>query len=129
MSALRIDLARVHDLLDAGASAPGEHRVLVDRLWPRGISKTRLALDEWDRDAAPSTDLRRALHHGEMGFEEFTARYRRELDASGAARALRERALAAGAEDLTLLFAAKDTEHTHALVLREALEDCERAEG
>ena len=123
MTALRIDLVRVHDVLDDDGSDPTEHRVLVDRLWPRGIKKERLRYDEWDKDAAPSDDLRTAFHSGELGFEEFSGHYRRELDASGAAQALRERAVAAGATRLVLLFAAKDTDHNHAQVLRDALND------
>lgn len=122
MTPLQIDLARVRDLLDEDPSGPQELRVLVDRLWPRGVKKERLRLDEWDRDAAPSTELRKAFHAGELDFEAFSGRYLRELDDSGAAHALRERALAAGATRLVLMFGAKDVEQNHAQVLRRALE-------
>ncbi|MGO1894475.1 MAG: DUF488 domain-containing protein [Brachybacterium sp.] len=125
MSALDIDLVRVHDVLDDGGSAAGERRVLVDRLWPRGVKKERLRCDDWDKDAAPSPDLRKAFHSGELGFEEFSQHYRRELERSGAAEALRDRALAADAAHLVLLYAAKDTEHNHAQVLKAALLDLE----
>ena len=108
-------------MLDDEGSAPKEFRVLVDRLWPRGEKKERLAHDDWDKDAAPSADLRKAFHSDELDFEEFSGHYRRELDESGAARALRQRALDAGATRLVLLFAAKDTEHNHAQVLRDAV--------
>ena len=118
-----IDLGRVRDLLDDDGSASGQRRVLVDRLWPRGIRKERLAHDDWDKDVAPSPDLRRAFHGGDLSFEEFAKHYRRELDDSGAARALLERAQEAGASRITLLYAAKDAEHNHALVLQRALED------
>lgn len=121
MTGLHINLARVHDMLDDEGSEPTEFRVLVDRLWPRGVKKERLRHDDWDQDAAPSADLRTAFHSGELDFEEFSGHYRRELDGSGAARALRQRALDAGATRLVLLFAAKDTEHNHAQVLRDAV--------
>lgn len=125
MAGLRIDLARVHDVLDDDGSTSHEYRVLVDRLWPRGVKKERLAHDGWDQDAAPSSELRKAFHAGEVSFEEFAGHYRRELEVSGAAAALRERALEKGATHLVLLYAAKDTEHNHAQVLQEALRELE----
>ncbi|MGY5766361.1 DUF488 domain-containing protein [Brachybacterium sp. DNPG3] len=125
MSSIEIDLERVHDVLDDGGSADGQRRVLVDRLWPRGVKKERLAYDEWDKDATPSPELRRAYHSGELGFAEFAGRYRRELDESGAAAALLERAKADGVSRLTLLFATKDVEQNHAQVLQQALRDAE----
>lgn len=126
MSTLTIDLARVHDLLDDDGPGKGEHRVLVDRLWPRGVKKERLAHDDWDKDVAPSPDLRKAFHAGELGFEEFAAHYRRELAGSEAPRALLERARDAGAGTLVLLYAAKDTAQNHAQVLQEVLRDLAR---
>lgn len=125
MSIVSVDLARVHDLLDEQGSGPTEFRVLVDRLWPRGVKKERLRFDDWAKDAAPSADLRTAFHSGELDFEEFSGHYRRELEESAAAQALQERALEAGATRLLLLFAAKDTDHTHAHVLRDALIEAE----
>lgn len=125
MNGLRIDLVRVHDVLDDDGPGAREHRVLVDRLWPRGVKKVRLRHDDWDKAAAPSPDLRRAFHSGELDFEEFSQHYRRELELSGAAEALRDRALEADTAHLVLLYAAKDTEHNHAQVLREALLDLE----
>lgn len=125
MNGLRIDLVRVHDVLDDDGPAAGEHRVLVDRLWPRGVRKERLRHDDWDKDAAPSPDLRRAFHSGELDFEEFSEHYHRELEHSGAAEALRDRALEGETARLVLLYAAKDTEHNHAQVLRDALLDLE----
>ncbi|WP_422115194.1 DUF488 domain-containing protein [Brachybacterium sp. UNK5269] len=129
MSVLTITLERVHDVLDDDGSGPGEHRVLVDRLWPRGVRKERLAHDAWDKDVAPSADLRTAFHGGDLGFEEFSRLYRRELEDSGAPSALLERAREAGARRIVLLFAAKDTEHNHALVLQQMLEDLQRRRG
>lgn len=125
MTALRIDLVRVQDVLDDAGPGTGERRVLVDRLWPRGVKKERLRYDDWDKDAAPSSELRTAFHSGELGFKDFARHYRRELEDSGAAQALHERILEAGAERAVLLYAAKDTAHNHALVLRDALVDLE----
>lgn len=125
MSDIEITLERVHDVLDDGGSDSTEMRVLVDRLWPRGVRKDRLAYDEWDKEATPSPELRRAYHSGELDFEEFAGRYRRELDASGAAGALLERARDAGVSRITLLFATKDLQQNHAQVLQKALQDAQ----
>jgi len=120
---MRIELGRVRDLLDDGGSADDEHRVLVDRLWPRGIAKERLAHDAWDKDIAPSPELRKAFHAGELDFEQFREHYLGELAGSGAPRRLLEAATDAEANTIVLVYAAKDSEHNHARVLREALED------
>lgn len=123
MAGMTIRTERVHDVLDDDGSTSSEWRVLVDRLWPRGIAKERLAHDDWDKDVAPSADLRRAFHGGELDFSEFSHRYRAELDASDAPGELLERARKEGADTITLLFANKDTEHNHAEVLRDHLEE------
>lgn len=123
MSTPEITLERVHDVLDDDGAGKTVRRVLVDRLWPRGITKERLAHDDWDKDVAPSPDLRTAFHDGTLDFSEFSDRYRRELDTSDAPQALLERAKDAGARKIVLLFAAKDTEHNHAVVLQEALQE------
>lgn len=103
-------------------NAQDGRRVLVDRLWPRGVSKERAALDEWAKDATPSTALRRAFHAGDLSWEEFAAAYRAELDgdpeAAGAVGRLRAEALAGR---VTLLVAAKDRIHCHGRVLRAAI--------
>ncbi len=97
-------------------------RVLVDRLWPRGISKDRADLDEWAKDATPTTELRRAFHHGEMPWPRFVDAYRAELterpEAATAVEHLRDKALKGR---VTLLFAGHDHVHSHARVLREAV--------
>lgn len=120
---MEIDLERVHDVLDDDGSVDGQLRVLVDRLWPRGVRKDRLVHDRWDKDVAPSTELRKAFHGGDLGFEAFAERYRAELAQSGAAEALLAAAREAGSERLSLLYAAADAEQNHALVLREVLEE------
>ena len=94
-------------------------RVLVDRLWPRGISKERMHADLWFKDAAPTTELRVWFNHERSKLEGFKRRYFLELDAQpeAVAKLLDE----AGRGRLTLLFAAHDTECNHAMVLREYL--------
>lgn len=92
------------------------YRVLVDRLWPRGIAKDSAAINEWCKDAAPSNELREAYHADELTFAEFAKRYRAEL-ADGGAQPLVDR-VAAG-EAVTLIYAAKNTEQNHAIVLRD----------
>jgi uncharacterized protein YeaO (DUF488 family) len=91
------------------------YRVLVDRLWPRGVRKEKAELDEWAKDVAPSPALRTEWHHNRERFDEFAARYREELDANPAAEAL----LAIGPEHdrVTLLFGARDEQVNHAAVL------------
>ncbi len=119
MSRTGVELVRVYD--DPGRR-PHEHRALVDRLWPRGLSKDAVDYDEWVKDAAPSGELRRWYGHDPARFEEFSRRYRRELaaaPASGAVSRLRE---IAGRRHLVLLTATRDVEHSGATVLRSVLE-------
>ncbi|GHG29971.1 DUF488 domain-containing protein [Streptomyces filamentosus] len=96
-------------------------RVLVDRLWPRGLAKADARIDEWPKDLTPSTELRRWFHGPDGAYEEFRRRYGTELAAPAAATALdRLRALAAH-HTLTLLTATKDPATSHTTVLRERL--------
>lgn len=118
MSAKRktdIALARVYD--DEGKN--DGYRVLVDRIWPRGIRKEALDLDEWCKDVAPSSDLRKWFGHDPKRFDEFRDRYLEELDSSDEPQALLERA--GDAARITLLIAAKDESHNHGIVLRDHL--------
>lgn len=95
------------------------YRVLIDRMWPRGVSHERAALDEWARELAPSDDLRRWYGHVPELFDEFSTRYRAELaEHESELRALRERARSG---PLTIVFAARDSEHSNAAVLVELL--------
>ena len=101
-----------------GPSREDGVRVLVDRVWPRGLTKDRAHLDEWAKDVAPSGELRRWYGHDPDRFAEFAERYRRELrsdDVAGAALAHLRRLASAG--PLTLLTATKDVEHSQAVVL------------
>lgn len=118
---MAVTCVRVHDLVSGRADPAGAHVVLVDRLWPRGVRKEVLAHDEWCKDVAPSTELRREFHRGGLDFEQFAARYRAELEQEPAAEAVdRLRSLAADGE-LWLLYAARDTEHNHAVILAEVI--------
>jgi uncharacterized protein YeaO (DUF488 family) len=94
-------------------------RVLVDRLWPRGITKERARLDAWNRDVAPSTELRKWFGHAPERFGEFAQRYREEMAAQREALGHLRKIAASGR--LTLLIAAKNPEINHAAVLREIL--------
>ncbi len=113
-------LWRIKRIYEEPAETDG-YRVLVDRLWPRGISKEAAHLDEWCKDVAPSTEARRDFGHDPARFEEFRTRYRAELEASGAAGALAARL--ADRPVATLLYAARDQETNHAVVLQEVLSD------
>ena len=105
---------RVYDQAEPGDG----YRVLVDRLWPRGVKKTDLEHDEWIRDIAPSADLRRWFGHDPERFETFARRYRKELEGDEQAERL---ARIAAERPITLLYAAKDREHNHAIVLADYL--------
>lgn len=94
-------------------------RVLVDRLWPRGVPKESAAVDLWLKDVAPSTELRKEFNHRPERFADFSARYRLELDSNPAVKALLE--LAAGHPRVTLLYAARNTEENNAGVLLDYL--------
>jgi uncharacterized protein YeaO (DUF488 family) len=93
-------------------------RVLVDRLWPRGVSKVNAHLDDWIKDVAPSPKLRTWFDHDPERFAEFRRRYKAELKGNAAVRALR--ALGKRSK-VTLLYAAHDPKVNHAIVLRSVL--------
>ena len=95
------------------------YRVLIDRLWPRGISKQEARLDEWARELAPSSELRRWFGHDPAKFGEFRRRYREELAVQE--EKLRELRRRARAGTLTLVYGARDSEHNDAVVLAELL--------
>ena len=101
------------------AKAEDGYRVLVDRLWPRGVSKARARLDEWSRELAPSPELRRWFGHDPLRFAEFRQRYLDEL--MGQEEKVRELRLRARAGTVTLVYGARDTEHNGAVVLAEQL--------
>lgn len=95
------------------------YRVLIDRIWPRGVSKEEANLDEWARELAPSSELRRWFGHDPARFAEFRRRYLDELQAQQ--EKLRELRRQARGQTLTLVYGARDTEHNDAVVLAELL--------
>jgi uncharacterized protein YeaO (DUF488 family) len=103
---------------DVDASVHG-YRVLVDRLWPRGISKQELHLDEWLKDVAPSTELRRWFNHLPERWDEFQKRYKKELAAN--AEDVDKLLTLAKQRSLTLIYGARDEQHNDAVVLQEVL--------
>ena len=111
---------RVKRVYDPPEPSDG-YRVLIDHVWPRGVSHERASLDEWARELAPTDDVRRRFDHVPERFDEFRSRYREEL-AAHAERldALRRRARSA---PLTIIYAARDREHNNAVVLAELLRD------
>jgi uncharacterized protein YeaO (DUF488 family) len=122
MSVMR--LKRVYD----DASPEDGTRVLVDRLWPRGLSRKAAKVDLWLKDVAPSDKLRHWFNHDPERWPEFRKRYRAELaENSGDLETLRR--LVAGKKPVTLLFAAKDTEHNNAVALKERLSARRRGNG
>jgi uncharacterized protein YeaO (DUF488 family) len=109
----RVQVRRVYD-----APSPDDGtRVLVDRLWPRGVSKERAHLDEWCKNIAPSTELRTWYHHAPDLFDEFTRRYTAELNDPEPATALAHLKDLADHQTLTLLTATKDPAISEAAVL------------
>ena len=101
------------------------YRVLIDRIWPRGVSKEQAHLDEWARELAPSSELRRWFGHDPARFAEFRRRYLDELKAQQ--EKLRELRRRAREETLTLVYGARDTEHNDAVVLAELLRQGRRS--
>lgn len=95
------------------------YRVLIDRLWPRGLSREHAKLDEWERELAPSTELRQWFGHEPSRFPDFRRRYHKELGEHRAELASLRRRAREGT--LTLVYAAKDTDHNDAIVLAEVL--------
>lgn len=98
------------------------YRVLVDRLWPRGIRKQNLELDEWLKDLAPSTELRKAFGHDPAKWKSFVSAYKKELR-TPAARGLVDKLVRRSAKrTLTLIYGARDEEHNEAVVLKDLIE-------
>lgn len=109
------------------ASSDDGRRILVDRLWPRGVSKARADLDAWVRDVAPSTELRKWFGHDPARWDEFARRYRQELDDNP--KAMQALVDAAGQGPVTLLYAARDEQHNEAVILHQLLQKRLAASG
>ncbi len=121
--AMGVQLKRVYDPPSAGDGV----RILVDRLWPRGLSRAKAAIQRWEKEIAPSDELRRWFGHDPARWPEFRRRYAAELRAQAALLA-DLRALAA-AGPITLVYAAGDTVHNNAVVLAELLQAAQEKPG
>jgi len=119
MTTANIRLKRAYD---AAADDDGT-RVLVDRIWPRGVSKDKAALDEWLKSVAPSTTLRKWFGHDPAKWDEFCTRYRHELQEDERAEGVQRLRALHAAGPMTLVFAAKDEEHNNAVVLKQLLQE------
>jgi uncharacterized protein YeaO (DUF488 family) len=118
VNASNVRLQRAYD-----EPGPGDgHRVLVDRVWPRGRTKAELRLDAWARDLGPSTQLRKWFGHDPARWPEFQARYHAELANPGQAAALDALAVEARRGPVTLVYGARDREHNQAQVIADELE-------
>lgn len=113
-----IALKRAYDAPDPSDGA----RVLVDRLWPRGLRKPDLGLSQWMREVAPSDGLRRFFGHNPARWQEFRKRYLTELESAQMAQPVAELIELARRGRLTLVYGAKDQVHNHAIVLKEMLD-------
>jgi len=112
-----IKIKRVYEEPTAGDGM----RILVDRVWPRGISKERARLADWRKDLAPSTPLRKWFGHDPAKWKEFRTRYRTELKRSGQIEALKELAKLSRRKTVTLVYGAADEQHNQAVALKEFL--------
>jgi uncharacterized protein YeaO (DUF488 family) len=112
---------RIKRVYDAASDDDGT-RLLVDRLWPRGIKKVDLAFDDWAKCLAPSTEARKAFGHKAENFPAFQARYTDELNSNPDAAAYVQQLRESDAETVTLLYAAKDPQVNHAVILQKWLQ-------
>ena len=117
----RIPDVRLRRIYETEHDRSEGRRVLVDRLWPRGVSKADAALDEWSKDIAPSTGLRRWYGHDVERFDEFARRYRAELQQVPACVEVDRLVLLGRAQPVLLLTATRDIEHSGARVLLDEL--------
>jgi uncharacterized protein YeaO (DUF488 family) len=114
-----IKLKRVY----APAASDDGYRVLVDRLWPRGLKRERARIDAWLKELAPSTELRRWFATDAATWPEFTRRYRRELAAPEAAAALADLRARGRSGTVTLLYAKREEKNNNAVALRDVLRE------
>src|SRR5579872_1792207 len=107
---------RIKRIYEPAAKADG-YRILVDRLWPRGIKKEEAHVDRWLKEVAPSTELRNWFQHDPDKWKQFCTKYKAELKDSAALKDLHD--LVREHKEVTLLYGAKDEEHNQALALKE----------
>jgi uncharacterized protein YeaO (DUF488 family) len=112
-------MLRIKRAYDPASEEDGQ-RILVDRVWPRGVSKERASLDRWAKELAPSTELRKWFSHDEKKWDEFTQRYTDELARQEAG--LKEIAKSARNGAVTLVYGSRDEEHNQAVVLKAVLD-------
>ena len=112
---MSIQLKRAYDAPQASDGL----RILVDRLWPRGLTKDKAKIDHWLKDVAPSNELRTWFGHNPAKWPEFQKRYRAELKANSALSELKK---LSGQKSVTLVYAAHDTDHNNAVVLKQILD-------
>lgn len=115
---MELSIKRIYD----SPSKEDGLRIFVDRLWARGLSKEKAVIDLWEKDIAPSTGLRKWYAHDSAKFDEFKSRYIEELNANTKATELKQELLRQEGK-ATLLFSAKDAEHSNAAVLKSWLEE------
>jgi len=113
----RIQVKRAYDEYDPNDGK----RILVDRIWPRGLSKEQAQIDEWKKEWAPSKELRKWFGHDPEKWQEFQSRYEKELHESGAWDEIQSFMKECDSDKVTLVFAAKDTEHNNAVALMHLL--------
>jgi len=116
---MKVMIIRIKRIYDPPSPDDGK-RILVDRLWPRGIKKEDAKIDEWLKDIAPSDELRKWFSHDPLKWQEFKAKYKQEL--KGKTELIERIRKEAKKGTVTLLFAAKDTKHNNACILKEIIE-------
>jgi uncharacterized protein YeaO (DUF488 family) len=114
-------MVKIKRVYDKSEKTDG-YRVLVDRLWPRGVKKAAAKLDQWLKEIAPSDDLRKSFGHDPSKWKAFKSPYLKELRGSTAKEAIADLLKVAKKRNLTLLFAARDEEHNNAVVLKQVLD-------
>ena len=120
-------MIRIKRVYEAAVREDGT-RVLVDRLWPRGVKKDAARVVQWMRELGPSDALRQFFNHDPARWKEFRKRYQQELRSANARHMLNELVALAGKDTVTLVYGAKDETHNQALVLRQVTNDVRRFE-
>lgn len=110
-----VSIKRVYDK----PSDDDGYRVMVDRLWPRGLSKESAKIDQWLKEVGPSNELRKWFNHDPVKFDEFTKKYRQELQTNQAFAELKS--IVAKQNKVTLIYSAKDEQHNQAVVIQRLL--------
>ncbi len=120
MAQVQLEIIRLYE--DTGRSV-GDFRALVDRLWPRGLTRETVDYDEWVKELAPSSDLRRWYSHDPHRFEEFSSQYKSELDTLPKLSLMESLLQKAAHSRLVFLTATRDLEHSGALVLKSVIQE------